>query len=201
MKLPEQQTKGDVPPRIPERRRRGRPLRTYALVLSFIVAGVLAWNGLTATMTWTNTQRFCLSCHEMVVNPYAEFKDTIHDRNAAGVHATCADCHVPQELWPKVVKKVRATSDLYHHLLGTVDTPEKYDARRLYMAQAVWDYMKSSDSRECRSCHTLENMALDEQNGRAARKHETMDTGDSTCIDCHRGIAHSLPDGYEAESS
>ncbi len=177
-----------------------RRARMFGLVLSCMVAGVLAWNGFTATMTWTNTEHFCLSCHEMEAIPYAEYRDTIHDRNSAGVRATCSDCHVPHAPWPKFVRKVLAVNDVYHHLLGTVDTAEKFDARRLHMAQKVWNYMRSSDSRECRSCHAVDAMDLEAQSGRAARKHVALSTSGQTCIDCHKGIAHALPSGYEPES-
>jgi cytochrome c-type protein NapC len=179
----------------------GRRPGTFGLVLSSILVGVLAWNGFTAGLAGTNSEKFCLSCHEMEVNAYAEYRDTIHDRNAPGVRATCSDCHVPVAFWPKLVRKVGAASDVYHHLLGTVDTPKKYRARRLHMAQAVWNYMQSSDSRECRSCHTADNMDLDAQNGRAARKHAALRDSGQTCIDCHKGIAHSLPDGYQPETT
>jgi cytochrome c-type protein NapC len=184
-----------------KRRFGGWRLATAGLVGFSILLGMLVWSGLTAGMAWTNTESFCVSCHEMAANPYAEYRDTIHDRNAAGVRAACPDCHVPQALWPKLVRKVFAANDVYQHLRGTIDTPEKFRARRLHMAQKVWNYMQASDSRECRSCHTAEKMDLGAQNGRAARKHATLGTSGQTCINCHKGIAHSLPDGYEPEQA
>ena len=87
-----------------------------------------------------------------------------------------------------------------HHLLGTVDTREKFRVRRLHMAQAVWTLLKATDSRECRACHEAGKMDLEAQDGRAARKHEQMAINGKTCIDCHKGIAHSLPDEYVNEA-
>lgn len=178
----------------------GWRLPSLVVGVLLFVSGILAWGAFSATMAWTNTEPFCISCHEMRTNVYEEFLDTIHDRNSAGVRATCIDCHVPVALGPKLVKKIRASKDVYHHLLGTLDTREKFRARRLQMAEAVWTYMKTTDSRECRDCHTAANMDLETQNGRAARKHEQMATSGKTCIDCHKGIAHSLPDEYVDES-
>ncbi len=38
-------------------------------------------------------------------------------------------------------------------------------------------------------------MDITRQNPRAAKMHETyLFTGERTCIDCHKGIAHRLPD-------
>lgn len=51
--------------------------------------------------------------------------------------------------------------------------------------------MKSSDSRECRNCHDFESMMPEFQKPRARQQHlNAMKTG-QTCIDCHKGIAHS----------
>ena len=39
-----------------------------------------------------------------------------------------------------------------------------------------------------------------EQSQRAVNQHSTaLAAGDRTCIDCHQGIAHSLPEGYLEE--
>ena len=50
-----------------------------------------------AGLAWTNTEAFCIGCHEMRDNVYAEYKDTIHSVNRSGVRAICSDCHVPRE--------------------------------------------------------------------------------------------------------
>jgi len=140
-------------------------------------------------------QQICVSCHEMQVN-LTEYTDTVHDKNRTGVATTCPDCHVPKEFTSKLIAKVRASKDLYYHLLGSIDTPEKYEAHRLTMAKKVWAMMRETDSQTCRSCHTVSAMAFEEQQGRAARKHKSMSLKGKTCIDCHRGIAHELPVGY-----
>jgi nitrate/TMAO reductase-like tetraheme cytochrome c subunit len=42
-------------------------------------------------------------------------------------------------------------------------------------------------------------MNLSEQESGAAKKHnsERMQARGETCIDCHKGIGHGLPPGYE----
>ncbi|MCG8426280.1 MAG: NapC/NirT family cytochrome c [Chromatiales bacterium] len=146
----------------------------------------------------TNEMEFCTSCHSMKIN-LEEYKETIHYTSPSGVRATCSDCHVPKEFVPKMVAKVIAAKDVWHEMIGTIDTREKYEQHRWDMANRVWEKMKATDSRECRTCHAFEQMDLGEQ-GRSARKRHSkaIDKG-QTCIDCHKGIAHELPDEPEEE--
>ncbi len=156
------------------------------------VAGVVAWVGFNHALETTNTEEFCISCHEMKIN-FDEYRLTTHASSRTGVRASCPDCHVPKSFGPKMVAKLRASKDVYHNILGTIDTPEKFEARRLEMAEAVWVRMKENDSRECRSCHDDQSFDYAKQSRRAAEVHqEGLNTG-QTCIDCHKGIAHRLP--------
>jgi cytochrome c-type protein NapC len=166
-----------------------------------IVLGIIFWGGFNTAMEMTNTETFCISCHEMEVNVYKEYKNTIHYSNRTGVRATCPDCHVPKEWTHKMIRKIQATNELYHKALGSISTPEKFEAKRLQLAQNVWDSMKKTDSRECRNCHGFESMDYTRQGRRAVQQHqEGFDQG-LTCIDCHKGIAHSLPDMHEVDPS
>ncbi|MBM3567669.1 MAG: cytochrome C552 [Alphaproteobacteria bacterium] len=170
-----------------------RPSSRYSLLAILAVGffgGIVFWGGFNTAMEATNTMGFCTSCHEMRDNVYAEYRDTIHFQNRTGVRATCSDCHVPNPWVHKVARKIQATNELFHWALGTVDTPEKFEARRLELAKRVWTSMKQTDSRECRNCHTLQSMSPELQRPRARKPHlDAMQAG-NTCIDCHKGIAH-----------
>ncbi|MBV1910012.1 MAG: NapC/NirT family cytochrome c [Kangiellaceae bacterium] len=179
----------------------GRKLPLKYIVLVAFFFGIFATVGTNKFVTYTNSETFCISCHEMADNVYQEFLDSPHDVNPSGVRATCADCHVPHEFGPLVMKKIIAVKDVYHWILGTMDTPEKFEEHRLGMAKVVWAYMKESDSRECRSCHKGEAMDFEYQDRSARRKHQSARQNGMTCIDCHKGIAHELPDMDEEESS
>ena len=162
------------------------------------VAGIIFWGGFHTAMEATNTLTFCTGCHEMSY-VYEEYQQTVHFKNASGVRAICSDCHVPKPWAYKVIRKIKATNELYHKMLGTINTKEKFEAKRLEMAEHVWEDMKATDSRECRNCHTLESMNLEVQD-KSARKRHTLERKlkkGETCIDCHKGIAHALPEGYE----
>jgi cytochrome c-type protein NapC len=172
---------------------------TIGGALIFMVVGVIFWGGFNTFMEFTNTEMFCTSCHEMD-HVYEEYKDSVHYKNVSGVRAICADCHVPKPWGAKLWRKIQATTnELPHKILGTIDTKEKFEAKRLELAENVWASMKATDSRECRNCHALEDMMLEEQDKSARKKHtlERKMEKDETCIDCHKGIAHALPEGYE----
>ena len=170
------------------------------LVVGFI-SGVIFWGGFNTAMEMTNNEEFCISCHEMKDNVYEEYKDSIHYSNRTGVRATCPDCHGPKEWAYKVVRKIKATNELLHKALGTIDTPEKFEKKRLQLARNVWKEMKATDSRECRNCHDYKSMDYSEQGRRSMKQHEKGLTKGKTCIDCHKGIAHSLPAMYEVDPS
>jgi len=158
------------------------------------VSGIIFWGGFNTAMEMTNNEEFCISCHEMNDNVYQEYKNTIHYSNRTGVRATCPDCHVPKEWHHKVVRKIQATNELYHKALGTIDTREKFLEHRLELAENVWRAMEKTDSRECRNCHNYDYMDFTEQGRRAVAQHSEGLEKDKTCIDCHKGIAHELPD-------
>jgi cytochrome c-type protein NapC len=164
------------------------------------VAGIIFWGGFNTVLEATNTEGFCLSCHEMREFLYPEYKETIHFKNRTGVRATCSDCHVPKPWIYKMARKIKATfNEVPKKILGTIGTREKFEAHRVVLAKKVWEDMKSTDSRECRNCHDLISMDLAKQDKSAQKKHSieyVRETG-KTCIDCHKGVAHHLPEGYE----
>lgn len=175
-----------------------KPSRKKKFFIGFIIflLGIVAAGGFNIALDRTNTTEFCTSCHSMQIN-LTELKETTHWLNRTGVHAGCADCHVPKAFIPKMYAKLMAAKDVWHELLGTIDTPEKFEARRWEMANRVWAKMEATNSRECRSCHAYTHMDLSEQDRFARKKHEKAVDRDQTCIDCHKGIAHQLPEEPE----
>ena len=163
---------------------------SFGVASIFFAAGIIFWGGFNTAMEATNTLTFCTSCHEMKDNVYQEYKTTIHYNNASGVRASCSDCHVPDPWVYKFVRKIKASRELFHWALGTMDTPEKFDAHRLEMAKSVWSSMKGTDSRECRNCHDFNTMQPETQKPRARKQHLNAMQNGNTCIDCHMGIAH-----------
>jgi len=174
-----------------------RPSSKYSLLGLLVVGaigGVLFWGGFNTVLEATNTLKFCTGCHEMG-QVYAEYKETIHYSNRSGVRATCPDCHVPKEWVPKILRKIEATGELYGKMVGSIDTPAKFEANRTRLAQREWGRMKANDSLACRNCHSTEGMSPDKQSEKALARHAKGVAEGRTCIDCHFGIAHNEPEG------
>ena len=175
-----------------------RPSRHYSLgfltVAGFIV-GIVFWGGFNTALEATNTEAFCTSCHEMRDNVFQELKSTIHYSNRSGVRATCPDCHVPHKWTDKIARKMQASKEVWGKIFGTINTREKFLDERLTLAGHEWQRLKANNSLECRNCHNYDSMDLTRQASRAAQVHKLwLGSGEKTCIDCHKGIAHQLPD-------
>lgn len=175
-----------------------RPSGTITVLTLLVVgfaSGIIFWGGFNTVIEETNTMAFCTSCHEMRDNVYVEYKETIHYSNRTGVRAMCSDCHVPKDWMHKMARKIQASQELYGKVMGTIDTKEKFEAKRLELARHEWARMKASDSRECRNCHSFDGMNTEVQKPRAKKAHELGQRDKQTCIDCHKGIAHHKPKG------
>ncbi len=165
------------------------------LTIGGFIAGIIFWGAFNTALEATNTEAFCTSCHEMRDNPFEELKPTIHYSNRSGVRATCPDCHVPHKWTDKIARKMQASKEVWGKIFGTINTREKYEAKRLHLAQNEWSRLKANDSLECRNCHEFDSMDFTLQAQRASKQHSTaLANGEKTCIDCHKGIAHELPD-------
>ena len=165
------------------------------LTVGGFIAGIMFWGGFNTALEATNTEQFCISCHEMKDNVYEELKTTIHYSNRSGVRATCPDCHVPHEWTDKIARKMQASKEVWGKIFGTISTRDKFLEKRLELAQHEWARLSANNSLECRNCHSSESIDITRQSPRASEAHQKfLFTGEKTCIDCHKGIAHHLPD-------
>ena len=90
----------------------------------------------------------------------------------------------------------QASKEVWGWLFGSISTRERFLAQRYVLASHEWERFKANDSLECRNCHSAESMDISKQSQRAANAHQKfLFTGQKTCIDCHKGIAHRLPKG------
>ncbi|RKF20937.1 cytochrome C [Alginatibacterium sediminis] len=167
----------------------GLPLGLFVFV-GFIVFAV---GGFQTMMHVTNQNEFCYACHVGMDTIVEEYQASPHFVSDDEVHATCADCHVPIDFVGKIVTKTKASADIYYMLIGTINM-ENFESERLRLAEHVWHEMEANDSQACRNCHNEEqNFDLAKQPARARTNHQKMDALESTCIDCHYGIAHKRP--------
>lgn len=179
-----------------------RPSVKYSLLSLLVIgfaAGIVFWGGFNTALEATNTLEFCTTCHEMRDTVYQEYKRTIHYSNRTGVRAICSDCHVPKDWTHKMLRKAKASFEVWGKLTGSIDTPEKFEAKRMTLATHEWERMKAADSRECRNCHAYDAMKENTNKPTVFKKHMKAKADGQTCIDCHKGIAHKLPKEYRDE--
>jgi len=160
------------------------------LLLVGIAVGIASIFAYEFTMEATSTDEFCTGCHEMASGPFVMLQETTHFKNESGVTPGCSDCHVPESGWPKIWRKIQASREVWSALTGKINTPEKYMAHVDVMKGREIARLKANDSQECRNCHDVESMDLEQQSRMAKRRHASMKGSDKTCIDCHEGIAH-----------
>ena len=99
------------------------------LTVGGFIAGIIFWGAFNTALEVTNTETFCVGCHEMRDNVFAELKTTIHYTNRSGVRATCPDCHVPHEWTNKIARKMQASKEVWGH-----DLRHHLDAREISRA-------------------------------------------------------------------
>lgn len=103
------------------------------LVIGFF-SGIFFWGGFHTALEATNTLEFCTTCHEMRDTVFQEYKQTIHYSNRTGVRAICSDCHVPKDWTHKMIRKARVSLEVWGKITGTIDTKEKFEAKRMTLA-------------------------------------------------------------------
>ena len=122
----------------------------------------------------------CESCHTIQAS---EFQASVHYINRSGVQASCNNCHAFQK-----------------HKDGENTSIEVND-HRLDMAMNEWKRFIENDSKECKVCHSSMAMDLAKQEPRSVARHEeSFDAGETSCINCHKGISHYLPAGWKAKA-
>lgn len=175
--------------------RRWAPLVVVGLLAAGGLGGLLLAGGGAVAVHHTNTTEFCTSCH--VYDQFAaDFRDSAHWSNTAGVQVDCADCHIPDDnlasmLWTKASSGAQA---FWAYYVQGIDTPEEFAQIRPGLQQQAHAWFKARDSATCRSCHGVDSMQLDQQSAAARASHQSLTAGGggSTCVDCHADVPHGM---------
>jgi nitrate/TMAO reductase-like tetraheme cytochrome c subunit len=177
-------------------------MKRIALLALLPLLGAFAVVGLDWALEVTSRNEFCYSCHSHDAFIRPVYEASSHFRNASGVRATCADCHLPHgDRLALIGAKLAASADVVGELRGELATREKYVAARERMANRVWRQFESDDSRLCRGCHDRSAMSAEAQSPLAARVHAGAAATGRTCIACHAGIVHGpLPGSVAARA-
>lgn len=170
--------------------------------LVLVLAGwVIAITGLLVTnraITFAGTDEFCgTACHTMKP-AYESYQRSVHFTNAAGVRASCSDCHIPYESarnngawqWLQLVafKAQVGLSDAVSEVRGTISTPEKWEAERPRLGKQVHAFVQRTNSLTCRGCHDLS--AFSKGTMQTDVHDNTMTATNVDCVSCHSGMGH-----------
>lgn len=169
-------------------------LPVAVLLLIGLAVGATSVIGTQVMVHATGSVEFCGSaCHSMHTFTLPEYKESVHFSNRTGVRAGCSDCHIPHSYPAVLFYKAKAgIRDVYYEATGSIATKEKYEKERWRMANQVWAEFRENNSANCRTCH--DPLAFASQSNRAQRSHQKFFAGESTCIDCHQGVAHTAPE-------
>ena len=162
-----------------------------------VAVGAAGLGTMNYTLHLSSETEVCYACHshEKFIKP--EYEASSHFQNQAGVQAACKDCHLPDmetDWFEYFTTKIIVTKDVIPELMGKLSTREKFEAFRPHGAEKVWRQFKANDSKFCRNCHSIDNMDLEAQDRFASRRHSTAEKRGKTCVDCHYGIVHKLPE-------
>ena len=166
-----------------------------ALVVVGLVIGAGAVIGTQVMVAVTGTNEFCSNaCHSMQWVA-EEYRQSGHHLNRTGVQASCHDCHIPHQ-YPQLLwyKAKAGLHDAIGEMRGVISTQDKFEKERARMAELVWAEYKENGSANCRTCHAFSAEVVAKQKDFVQPMHEQVLAGQATCIDCHKGIAHTAPD-------
>ena len=162
--------------------------------LLLVLLGAAGLGSVNFVVHETSKSEFCFACHSHEQNIRAEYEASSHFANRSGVRAECSDCHLPQDNWfDLMATKTVVSLDVIPEIMGKLDTPEKWEQHRAEMAEAVWAEYRANDSRYCKHCHLPS--AMEGQSFMTRRVHQSAQDNGQTCIDCHKGLVHALPEG------
>jgi len=178
-------------------RRLASPSATWSVLALVIVGLVIGAGGVIATqvmVAMTGTNEFCGgACHSMKWVAQ-EYRQSVHYANRTGVQAECHDCHIPHS-YPQLLwyKAKAGTKDVIGEMSGVISTEEKFNKARTRMAKEVWAEFKETNSANCRTCHAFTPEIIAKQKEFAQPMHKMVLEKQGTCIDCHKGVAHTAP--------
>ena len=77
---------------------------------------------------------------------------------------------------------------------GVISTEDKFKKERLRLAKVVWAEFRENNSENCQHCHQFNADVVSKQKEFVRPMHEQFLAKTATCIDCHKGVAHTAPE-------
>jgi cytochrome c-type protein NapC len=154
--------------------------------IAFIVLPFISWLVTDESITATSDAQFCVNCHSMEPFEKAHNADVHGGKNAHGVRATCAQCHLPHDSsFNYMYTKARTgLHDLWVENLGDPDTID-WLAKRADREEYVYDS-------GCITCHTnLEKATMSSNDALIAHRAYFQGATEEKCVSCHQHVGHS----------
>ncbi len=138
----------------------------------------------------------CLGCHQ--ANVASHWSDALHMAN----NVTCVGCHklhVEQDPISARGGQLEVCTTCHKTQKTGIHgkqrmvrmNPDCTSCHNPHADQSPAGVMLANDSAGCRRCHNLKVMASSANvSDRAKSFHKVMESGDRTCGDCHKGVAH-----------
>lgn len=175
-------------------------LSVFTLVIIGGVIGAIAFYSGQVALHATSTDDFCMTCHSGHTLR-DEVMASSHGNNSAGIVVQCKDCHLPNEGFAYLRKKIAVSPDLWRFITNRDFSSQAYrDEHRADWIQLTHKYLRSIDSSTCSDCHSriYDDPPPDGMSRMAVNVHRfnaNRDPGErQTCIDCHVGVAHPYPE-------
>ena len=161
-------------------------LITLGAILAFVILPFISWLITDEGITATSDATFCVNCHSMAPFEKAHTADIHGGRNAHGVRATCAQCHLPHDSsFNYLVTKARTgIHDLWVENFGNPETID-WEAKRAYREHYVYDS-------GCVTCHTdLQKATMATNKAFVAHRDYYLGIIDDQCVTCHENVGHA----------
>ena len=150
------------------------------VVLGLFVLGII---GFTGTVVATESNEFCISCHELDY-AYKGWKQSTHVNNPEGVVANCVDCHAPPQLSDLVLSKVESLNEVYSHWFKPSSDPFWWQENLPRLRARARERLKDDN---CVRCHTWR---FEPRSPEGKIAHATAHEA-TRCVQCHQYLVHN----------
>ncbi|GLS83546.1 NapC/NirT family cytochrome c [Paraferrimonas haliotis] len=171
----------------------------FALLVVGIIIGAVGFFASQKTLHATSTDEFCMTCHSNH-SLKDEVLTSVHGGNKHGIVVECQQCHIAQDSFGYLKKKIIVSKDLWGYMtIKDFNTQKWLDENRAEQAELAAGYFRQIDSSTCQKCHSRiyedqpETMSKMAQRMHSRNFEKKGEDGYKTCIDCHEGVAHPFP--------